>query len=288
MVDQVTVVSEMAGPEAPKAEESQGANERPSWLPENFKTPEDLANAYSELRKDHTRKAQELAEFKKAKPATETSDNPTGGQAEQVSSTEGDKAAENLSEGDKSKEMTEATKEAEKALEANGLNINDYFSEYDSAGELSEKSYADLEKAGFSKAVVDTYIAGAKALQVQSENEVLKNAGIKDRQEYGVMMEWAKSNLSTEQKDSFNAAVNSGDKEKASLAIEAMKARFDRAYGREPNLVHGGDKGSPESFGSTAEMVKAMSDSRYATDEAYRQQVARKLMNSKHLNSGRV
>lgn len=39
--------------------------ERPEWLPENFKTPEDLAKSYREQQAEFTRRSQELAETKK-------------------------------------------------------------------------------------------------------------------------------------------------------------------------------------------------------------------------------
>ena len=40
---------EVAGTEAPVDGSQSGAVERPEWLPEKFKTPEDLVSSYSHL-----------------------------------------------------------------------------------------------------------------------------------------------------------------------------------------------------------------------------------------------
>lgn len=40
------------------------ADQRPTWLPEKFKSPEDMAKAYGELEKAHTKKSQEAADGK--------------------------------------------------------------------------------------------------------------------------------------------------------------------------------------------------------------------------------
>ena len=47
MAETITITEDETGPEAPVAEDNQ--SERPEWLPEKFKTPEDLAKSYNEL-----------------------------------------------------------------------------------------------------------------------------------------------------------------------------------------------------------------------------------------------
>ena len=43
--------------------QQQEDNQRPDWLPENFKTPEDLANSYKELQGEFTRTRQQTKEY---------------------------------------------------------------------------------------------------------------------------------------------------------------------------------------------------------------------------------
>ena len=53
MSETITITEAETGPEAPQEEAPQDnqPSERPEWLPEKFKTPEDLAKSYSELEK---------------------------------------------------------------------------------------------------------------------------------------------------------------------------------------------------------------------------------------------
>ena len=51
MAETITITQPETGPEAPQEEAQDNQSERPEWLPEKFKTPEDLAKSYSELEK---------------------------------------------------------------------------------------------------------------------------------------------------------------------------------------------------------------------------------------------
>lgn len=81
MVDRIEIKSEETGALAPgqtveeRVENTQAQEEssRPTWLPEKFETPEDLAKAYGELEKQYTQKNQ-----------TKTEGSETQSQVEQV------------------------------------------------------------------------------------------------------------------------------------------------------------------------------------------------------------
>tara|TARA_B100001094_G_scaffold333061_1_gene408245 strand:- start:3791 stop:4540 length:750 start_codon:yes stop_codon:yes gene_type:complete len=106
--------------------------ERPEWLPEKFKSPEDMAKAYSAL------------EGKLGQPQEEQD-------------------AEDLTSADAS--------EVSEVLGANGIDFDVLQQEYQELGGLSEDAYEALAEAGFPEAVVDQWIAGQEAIsqQVQSE-----------------------------------------------------------------------------------------------------------------------
>ena len=53
MSETITITEAETGPEAPQEEAQDNQSERPEWLPEKFKTPEDLAKSYSELEKNY-------------------------------------------------------------------------------------------------------------------------------------------------------------------------------------------------------------------------------------------
>ena len=71
---------------------------------------------------------------------------------------------ENTEESDTDKatkvfqEASKAEEEAKKALADKGLSFDDAAAEYERDGKLSERTYQDLEKAGFGRNLVDAYI----------------------------------------------------------------------------------------------------------------------------------
>jgi hypothetical protein len=51
MAETITITEPETGPMAPEQEAQDNQSERPEWLPEKFKSPEDMAKSYSELEK---------------------------------------------------------------------------------------------------------------------------------------------------------------------------------------------------------------------------------------------
>lgn len=97
---------------------------RPEWLPEKFNSAEDMAKAYSEL------------ESKLGQPSEP-------------------KTEEEAIEEKKEQVDAQATEVAQ-VMEKVGLNFNEFQREYNDNGELSDKAYESLSKAGFPKSLVDT------------------------------------------------------------------------------------------------------------------------------------
>tara|TARA_B100000029_G_scaffold456440_1_gene484447 strand:+ start:1298 stop:2074 length:777 start_codon:yes stop_codon:yes gene_type:complete len=161
--------------------------------------------------------------------------------------------------------------------------------EYLETGELSENSYKVLENAGISKEYTDRYIAGMEALGKQMGNNVMESVGGRDQ--YASMVEWAKSNYTPEQIQSYDKAVNSGDINQATLAAKGLMADYQGSTGVE-GTTYGGESasnmGDENVFRSNAEVVAAMKDPKYETDLAYRQDVLEKLDRSEIFISGTV
>lgn len=240
MVETVEIKQEETTSEKPVEENV--TQSKPEGLPEKFKSVEDLAKSYQELEKKL---------------------------------------------GDSQSKETEVSKEdtnsdldiAEKAVETAGLNMDTLASEYAEKGELDEKSYEALEKAGIPKDYVNQFIEGQKAIADQQATSIKNMVG--GAEAYTEMSNWAAENMSEEEKTAYNTAVNSKDLETAKLAVVGLKAKFERANGNEPNLLEGkGTVSGEKGYASWAEVTRAMSDDRYSKDPAYQAMVQEKLANS--------
>ena len=165
---------------------------------------------------------------------------------------------------------------AEKAVEAAGLDMSQLEQEFADNGELSEKSYEQLESQGISKDIVNNYIEGQQARAVQIETEIKDIAGGKDG--YNEMIAWAKESLSQEEISAYNRVVNGRDLDATKMAVQGLKARM--GTDAEPNLVRGKPALSQEQFTSVAQVTAAMSDPRYSKDPAFRQEVQAKIERS--------
>jgi hypothetical protein len=171
-------------------------------------------------------------------------------------------------------------------LEEAGIDFGDMNTRWQQTGELTSDDYTQLEEAGFTKDMVDAYLSGLQYKAAQ-DNALTAKEVYSIKQEfggekaYGEMLEWAAQNLSEEEVDGFNQIINSGNLSSTRLAITGLYSRYSRAVGREPKLIGGrAAKGSTDKFESTAQLVEAMKDPRYAQDPAYRKKVEDKLSRS--------
>ena len=217
--------------------------ERPEWLPEKFKSPEDMARAYSELEK-------KMGQGTTEEQAAETTEDNEG-DVQDDESDDNENADYNAVVVDASKEFFE----------------ND--------GQLSEETYEKLAKAGLPKELVDSYAAGQQAL-LQSEEGEIKSAA---NGQYDAMAEWANDNLEQEEIDAFDDIVTTGTKEQAKFAVKSLYDRYTQANGSSPRLVQGAvTGGSTMPFKSMQELARAQSDPRYKSgDKAYHEEIDRRL-----------
>jgi len=239
MIDKVDALSPAPVGDA----EGTPPEDRPQWLPEKFKSPEEMAKAYAEL------------ESKLGKPKDEA----PAAVPDPVTATPAD---------------------ADKALADKGLNLQDFSAEFSTNGELSAESYDRLAKAGYDRTLVDQYIEGQKARASLYENSIKGEVG--GAEKYTEITEWARANLSAGEIDAFNRAVSSGDQNAAKLAVLGLSAQYSKSVGSEPQRVIGGNAAASSSdvFESMAQVTAAMRDPLYKTDPAYRSKVQAKLSRS--------
>lgn len=215
--------------------------DRPQWLPEKFKSPEDMAKAYAELES-------KLGKPAEAKPQDTPADQPTD--------------------------------QVDQELQSKGLNLADFNAEFAEKGELSPQSYDALEKAGYPRNYVDQFIEGQRARASLYESEVKSAVGGNDN--FNEMVDWAKANLSVEEINAYNRAIDSGDMNQAKLAAAGMYQKFSASRPSEPNLFKGSNYASQSSdvYESIAQMQKDMATPEYKSDPAFRAKVERKLARS--------
>ena len=230
-------------PEEQQAEsQAEETTERPEWLPEKFKSAEDMAQAYAELEK---RMGQGTKEVEETEQPEEQQEEQTDDNKEEAS------------------DYNEAVVEASKEF-------------FENDGKLSEDTYKKLEGIGLPRDLVDSYAAGQQALLQSEEAQIKGVAG----DNYDAMAEWANEHLPQEEIDAFDEAVTSGTISQAKLAVQGLYARYQNATGAtQPKLVQGAVSGSSTMpFKSMQELARAQSDPRYRSgDKAYHQEIDRRL-----------
>lgn len=151
--------------------------------------------------------------------------------------------------------------------------------EFAQSGELTEDTVEAFVKAGIPKDFIDTYVAGARALQAELAREAQSLVGGEDN--WNAMMSWAKT-LPEADVEAFNEAVVNPKTSK--LAIQGLYSRYAAENGSEaPSAAAGAERGATNGdvYQSKAEMTTDMRDPRYAKDSAFRQSVEQKIARSR-------
>ena len=217
-------------------------NQRPDWLPQKFKSAEELSKAYSELEKQFSNNKS------KAEPVKE--------------------------------EVKKDGLEIPKNSPVTGFDMTKFADEYTDKGELSENSYTELAKQGLDKSLVNEYIRGQKAIAETQTSKVYETVG--GQQKYSELIDWASKNLNEGEQTAFNDLTASGSIDQVKLAVQGLMTRAGMSkQEQQQEMIQGEvDNTSVESFGSVKQVTDAMNDPRYEKDPAYRNEVDKKLGNS--------
>ena len=153
-------------------------------------------------------------------------------------------------------------------------------------GTLDDSMYEQLSKAGLSKSVVDSYLDGVRnevgftsetAEPVLSQPEVDEIKGLAGGDEgYDALMEWAGKNLSQDDAKNYDDVLATANKSAIKFAVKALMGQYEDSQGRDSRIVTGKES-STENYRSMAEVVRDMNKPEYQTDEAFRDDVLRKL-----------
>lgn len=232
-------------------------DERPQWLQDKFESPEELAKAYNELEKKLGQRS-------------------TPDEGWKTEPKEGEEATE------ESEATEEVAEEAPVQTTLPGIE-NELVEEISKHAwenrSLSDEHYETLEKAGYSRDVVDQFMAGQFAQQDAAQSALLNAGG--GQENVNSMFSWAEENLTQDQIDVYNGKFDQGGPD-AIMAMEHLKARYDASGEAAAKTVSGAVAPSVETsvYRSAAQVVEAISDPRYKSDPAYRAEVERKIARS--------
>ena len=234
-------------------EQAESENEDVTLIAGKFKSQEDLVKAYEELQKKMS----------------------SGEPAEETEATE---------------EPVEATEEVVEETPAEVTETVEYMNElgrqFEEKGELSAE---DVDKLGSMdpKQLVQAYLAyntQAKSAQLQQSqvNDIMETAG--GAEQYNNMIQWASTNLPESEINDFNAVTATNNPIAIKFAVQSLASKYRGEVGYEADLVSGRGAGSDvKAFRSHAELSRAISDPRYHSDPAYRQDVEDRLARSTDL-----
>ena len=211
-----------------------------------YKDPKDLETAYKELEK-------KLGE--KSEPAS-----------------------------DETKSETEPEEEAPKDTEPNFL---DQLWEEGTTSKITKETFDKLSKMDpveVAKMAMQQRSQAQQAPQSRefTDKDVQQIHGLVGGEEnYNNMMGWANQNVPEQEVKMYDAVMDKGDTLAAYFAVQAMALRYQDKVGKDGQLVTGkAPKQTSDVFQSQQEMVKAMEDSRYSDDPAYREAILQKLERS--------
>lgn len=227
-------------PSEPDTQPETVANQRPEWLPEKFKSAEELSKAYSELEK---------------KFSTQKSEEPKGEEAKELAIPK------------------EEVKEGE-------FSLDKYSEEFVENGVLSTKSYDELAGKGLSREIVDGYIAGQKSIADKHTAEIQGVVGGSKEYGELIDWAGKNLSEAEQKSFNDLTAVGTTDQIKLAVQGLMVKAGVTGKPQQQEMFQGDVNNTSVEQFNSVAQVTDAMNDPRYEKDPIYRKEVERKLSNS--------
>ena len=153
-------------------------------------------------------------------------------------------------------------------------------------GKLSDASYKELEKRGYSKWHIDDYVNSKRQLAEMAQRantqsveqdtaSVVAEAG--GEESYEAMTGWAKDNMSQAEKVAYNKIVNEGSIDEKRLAVRGLRAKFEDANGKPAKLLKGEPSKGVVPYESNEQWMRDMKNPLYDKDPAFREKVLKKL-----------
>ena len=247
-------------------------------------TPEDITEQETELEAP----SDEETEYTEEDYGDDYGDNSE--EEEEEDSEEEDSEEEDSEEEDSdaayvNNEITALTEQGDAAAEllaTHGISYRDLCAEYTANGELSEKSLASLNKAGFPKTLIENYIEGQQSRLEASFGSYIKKAAGGDKQ-YETICQWAANNLTKAEIHRYDKAIETNNLDTALTALEGLMLKYEKANGKAPEIIRGkapARQAAIKGFNSLEEMADAMEDPRYEKDPTYTHRIEQRMIAS--------
>jgi len=252
--------------------------EQEQLLAGKYKTTEDLEKAYKELEGKLGKQEQGLE--REPQTDSESESEPEQGITAEDFYTEDGAVNYETTEKVYGEKISELFKENE----IDPFKMNEHFMQNE--GTLTDEMYETLNNAGLNKDLVDSYLQGVRAdagfntttaptLSDPEIQEIQSIAGGKAG--YEQLMTWASENMTDADAKNFDEVIETANKAAVTFAVKALMGQYEDAVGRDSNLIQGKASKPTETYRSMAEVVRDMGNPLYDTDEAYRDDVRRKL-----------
>lgn len=148
--------------------------------------------------------------------------------------------------------------------------------EYEEDNKLSEASLQALEKAGYSRGFVKSYLNGQEALATTYVAQIQAYAG--GAEKFEAILKHMNAN-SPDASEALEKAIQEQDLKAVKTLINLGMASRTKKFGKSPERnvsqrapasAQKANRPAVQGFANQGEMVKAMSDPRYQNDSAYR------------------
>lgn len=153
--------------------------------------------------------------------------------------------------------------------------------EFNETGALTPETMTKLAAVGLTQEYVSTYMAGVKALELQRTSELAASVG--GAQVFNAAIEWGQANLPPTEQAAYESGLSNPATAKVYAEALVAKMTAARGYTAPAGAIAGGkvpDAASSGIFKSEAEWQAAMSDPRFETNPAYKEEVMTKTQRS--------
>lgn len=255
-------------------------------IPSNFKDADAWFNSLVEARKGFTQARQEVAALKK-QYAEGGVTNPNFVETRQVESTTPEKPEDLSGIPEDLKINTPSQTPTINNTKVSAEDWTKWGKEIDSSGSVSAATRKEIkDKMGADDVIIEQMIRGRKALAKQSWDEAAGVVGGSDNLKR--MFKWAQENLTKEEIDATNRALQTTAYKNVLLGLKARvesNQPQQKPKAQEPQALQNRVNQSQvpqqiQVFKNMAEQKAALSDPRYRTDPNFRRAVEQMLVNT--------
>jgi hypothetical protein len=244
---------------------------RPEWLPEKFKTPQDLVKSYSELEKKVGTPPAKQEDPQAAEKAT--AGNEKAAQAEAGAPVDAAAA-----------EIAEKIKALEQKAADSQLDIEALKKEFvENGGKFTEGTLAVLAGKGYKPEQINDFV-DVYSKKGEYESALMRMEHAKSLKmtadELDDLVNWT-VNLSEEDREQYENLVATKDEKNIRMALKFAKLQRESVEGKAPKYVQGVSAPVDRGYLSAAELRRDMADPRYLSgDPAFHDAVDAKMRRS--------